>query len=201
MDDDDLITCIMTGLPSGEYESLKTALNIRIDPVNMKDLLAMLLIHEVQLDEADNLPMGTTSYMQDLLKQSAMVDVKPLPSPLAVGEKLYKFDDTPLLDPTPYRQIVGALYKVCQFMQALTTVHWAAVKRILRYIKHTLHLGFLIRPSSCLSLTTYSDADWDGNLDADWDGNPDDRRSTTSLAIFFGDSLVSWSAKKQNTVA
>ncbi|XP_031479830.1 uncharacterized mitochondrial protein AtMg00810-like [Nymphaea colorata] len=161
--------------------------------------------------EAQFTPQGLflsqRQYMQDLLKQSNMVDVKPLPSPLAVGEKLSKFDGTPLLDPTPYRQIVGALQyatlsrpdlayatnKVCQFMQAPTTVHWAAVKHILRYIKHTLHLGFLIRPSSHLSLTAYSDTDWAGN--------PDDRRSTTGFAIFLGDSLVSWSAKKQNTVA
>ncbi|KAF3774738.1 hypothetical protein EJ110_NYTH45097 [Nymphaea thermarum] len=59
VDDDDLITYIMTGLPSGEYGSLRTTLNTRVDPINMEDLLAMLLIHEAQLDEVDNIPIGT----------------------------------------------------------------------------------------------------------------------------------------------
>ncbi|XP_049937094.1 uncharacterized mitochondrial protein AtMg00810-like [Nymphaea colorata] len=127
--------------------------------------------------EAQFTPQGLflsqRQYMQDLFQQSTMVAVKPLPSPLAGGEKLSKFDGTPPLDPTPYRPIVGALQyttltrpdfayatkKVCHLMQAPTIVHWAAVKHILHYIKHTLHIGFLIWPSSRLSLTTYSDTD------------------------------------------
>jgi len=37
--------------------------------------------------------------------------------------------------------------------------------------------------------------------DADWAGCVDDRRSTGSFAVFLGENLVSWTARKQPTVS
>jgi len=83
--------------------------------------------------------------------------------------------------------------KVCQYLHAPTTLHWAAVKQILRYLRHTTKLGLKICRSSSLLITAFSDADWAGCLD--------DRRSTCGFAIFLGANLVSWSARKQTTVS
>ena len=71
--------------------------------------------------------------------------------------------------------------------------HLAALKRILRYVRGTLHMGLLIRPSTPADLVVYSDADWASC--------PDTRRSTSGYAVFLGDNLVSWSSKRQNTVS
>ena len=71
--------------------------------------------------------------------------------------------------------------------------HLAALKRILRYVRGTLHMGLLVRPSTALDLVVYSDADWAGC--------PDTRKSTSGYAVFLGDNLVSWSSKRQNTVS
>jgi len=71
--------------------------------------------------------------------------------------------------------------------------HLAALERILRYIRDTLHLGLLLRPSLQDELTVYSDADWAGC--------PDTRKSTSGYAVFLGDNLVSWSSKRQNTLS
>jgi hypothetical protein len=86
-----------------------------------------------------------------------------------------------------------AVNKVCQFLQRPIIHHWTAVKRILRYLKHTLFHGLLIRCHSPAQLHAYSDADWAGC--------PDDRRSIGGYYIFLGSNLISWSSRKQATVS
>ena len=82
---------------------------------------------------------------------------------------------------------------MCQYLHAPTTTHWIAVKRILRYLKHTVKIGLRISRSSSLLVSAFSDADWAGCSD--------DCRSTGGFAVFLGSNLISWSARKQATVS
>jgi hypothetical protein len=75
-----------------------------------------------------------------------------------------------------------AVNKVFQFLHAPTTVHWAAVKRILRYLKQSTKVGLKIGRSSSLLVSAFSDADWAGCLD--------NRRSTRGFAVILGSNLV-----------
>jgi len=123
------------------------------------------------------------------------------------NSKLTPLDGTPLDDPTLYRQLVGSLvylavtrpdiayavHIVSQFLAAPRSPHYAAVLRILRYVKGTLFYGLHYSAQSSLELRAYSDADWAGD--------PTDRRSTTGYCFFLGDSLISWRSKKQTVVA
>lgn len=70
---------------------------------------------------------------------------------------------------------------------------WVLVKRILRYLCHSLNLGLLISRSSLLNLQAL--------LDSDWAGCTNGRRSTGGYAIYLENDLVSWSLRKQRTVA
>jgi hypothetical protein len=45
-------------------------------------------------------------------------------------------------------------------MHAPSEHHFQAVKRILRYIKGTLHFGLKITPSTTFNISAFSDADW-----------------------------------------
>jgi hypothetical protein len=63
-----------------------------------------------------------------------------------------------------------------------------AMKHILRYLQGTLDYGLLLRRSSSSDLIVYTDADWAGG--------PDTCRSTSGYAVFLGDDMVSWSAKR-----
>ncbi|KAK2992385.1 hypothetical protein RJ640_018304 [Escallonia rubra] len=142
-------------------------------------------------------------YILDILQKTTMTDAKPLATPL----QLSKTTGTPLPDPSLYRQVIGSLQyltitrpklsfsinKLAQFMQTPTDHHWMALKRALPYLKGTLSHGLRFHKSPSISVTAFSDADWAGNSD--------DRRSTGGYAIFLGPNLVSWSAKKQPTVA
>lgn len=71
--------------------------------------------------------------------------------------------------------------------------HFTALKQILRYIKGTIDHGLQLNKSSITNLVAYSDADWAGC--------PSPRRSTSGYCVFLGDSLISWSSKRQNTVS
>jgi len=71
--------------------------------------------------------------------------------------------------------------------------HWTFVKRILRYIRGSARKGLQLRRSTTPQLVAYSDADWAGC--------PDTRRSTSGFCVFLGDSLVSWSSKRQAVVS
>lgn len=50
------------------------------------------------------------------------------------------------------------------------------VKRILRYLKHTLHYGLFLQTSSTPFVAAYTDADW-----AEC---PNDRKSTGGYCVF-----------------
>ena len=78
-------------------------------------------------------------------------------------------------------------------MHAPRDVHQAMLKRILRYVKGTVQLGIQLRAAPTPTITAYSDADWAGC--------PDTRRSTSGFCVFFGNSLISWSSKRQTTVS
>jgi hypothetical protein len=86
---------------------------------------------------------------------------------------LSAFTGDPMEDPCLYRSTVGSLQylfltrldlsfavnRVCQFMHRLLKPHWQAVKRILRYLKHTLSHELLLHQKSSTVLQAYSDAD------------------------------------------
>ena len=71
--------------------------------------------------------------------------------------------------------------------------HLVAVKFFLRYLVLTPNLGLWYPKGSTFNLLGYSDSDYAGCKV--------DRKSTMGTCQFLGRSLVSWSSKKQNSVA
>jgi hypothetical protein len=155
---------------------------------------------------ATGLVLSQTKYAHDILERASMLGSKSMPTPLSPNISLSKEGEL-FPDPTFYRSIVGALQyltitrpdisyavnQVSQFLQSPTTAHFQCVKRILRYIKGTISYGLTFSSLSSPTLVGYSDADWARCIET--------RRSTYGYSIFLGGNLVSWSAKKQPTVA
>ncbi|KAM2975746.1 hypothetical protein FF1_001874 [Malus domestica] len=195
---------LVTGNSSSQITKLIAQLGLMF---SMKDLgpLHYFLGMEVTRT-ASGFHLAQDKYIKDLLKRTNMADCKPIHTPSSPGRRLFLHDGEPLSNATEFRSVVGALQyllftrpdiafsvnQVCQFMHSPTTVHWAAVKRILCYLKGTHDHGLLYRPSS-LSITAYADADYAGD--------PNDRRSTGGYCIFLGSNLISWSSKKQRGVS
>jgi hypothetical protein len=78
-------------------------------------------------------------------------------------------------------------------MHAPRTSHLNLAKRVICYVKGSLHHGMLITPTSDSSLIAYSDADWAGC--------PDTIHSTSGFCVFLSDNLISLYSKRQLTVS
>jgi hypothetical protein len=132
------------------------------------------------------------------LSASTLMDTLP---------KLAAAAGSPVADPPEYRSLAGALQyltftrpdiayavqQICLHMHDPRDQQLTLVKRVLRYVKGTLHHGLQLTPSDTDHLVAYTDADWAGC--------PDTRRSTSGYCVFLCDNLVSWSSKRQHTVS
>jgi len=174
----------------------------------IKDLgeLRFFLGIQVRRDQA-GFHLNQAQYTEDILERAGMANCKPASTPVDVTPKLSAKAGEPAADGAFYRSITGALQyltltrpdiaygvnQACLHMHSPRDVHWNLVKRILRYLRGTIDTGIIISAAPSTTLKVYSDADWAGC--------PDTRRSTSGYCVFLGDSLVSWSSKRQTTVS
>ncbi|XP_031120932.1 uncharacterized protein LOC116024171 [Ipomoea triloba] len=134
-------------------------------------------------------------YMKDVFKRAAMVDCKPVATPVSLTR--VEASIFPYADPTQYRSLAGALHYLtvtrpdlsyamnllCQRMHAPSTYDWCLLKWVLRYVNGILHFGLHIWRSVSLDIHAFSDSDWASD--------PVDRKSTSDFAVYLGDNLVS----------
>ena len=78
-------------------------------------------------------------------------------------------------------------------MHQPTSDHWDLVKRLLRYLCGALNEGVVIHCNSKVALHSF--------FDVDWVGNKDDFSSTSAYMVYLGRNPISWSSKKQTTIA
>jgi hypothetical protein len=111
------------------------------------------------------------------------------------------------VDQKAYQSMIGSLLYLCasrpnimlsvcmcaRFQSDPKECHLVVVKRILRYLVHMPCLGIWYPKGSTFDLTGY--------LDSDYARCKVDRKSTSGTCQFLGRSLVSWSLKKQTSVA
>ena len=107
-----------------------------------------------------------------------------------------------------YQQIVGSLQysaggtrpdiayavsTIAKFCNQPTELHLTAAKRVLRYLKQTRDLSLTYVKDTPEAIIVYSDADWAGDVK--------DRRSTSGNVFLLGGAAITWSSRKQSSVA
>ncbi|WVZ64512.1 hypothetical protein U9M48_014014 [Paspalum notatum var. saurae] len=108
-------------------------------------------------------------------------------------------EDGEVVDQKEFREMIGSLLYLTairpdiQFAASPRTSHRQAVKRIFKYLKFNTELGLWYSSGSFLSLRGFSDADHASCRI--------DRKSTSGTCQLLGTSLVSWSSRKQASVA
>ncbi|PKU71322.1 Retrovirus-related Pol polyprotein from transposon TNT 1-94 [Dendrobium catenatum] len=145
-------------------------------------------------------------YATKILHDAGYGTCNPATTPATPSSKPVPSASPPFHDPTLYRKLAGSLQylsitrpdiafatnAVCQHMQYPTDQDFKALKRLLRYIKGTITYGLPINTGP-LELRTYTDADWASDSS--------DRKSISGYCSFLGPTIISWTVKKQATVA
>ncbi|XP_015170164.1 uncharacterized mitochondrial protein AtMg00810-like [Solanum tuberosum] len=151
--------------------------------------------------------LSQSQYILEILSDVDMTDCKGVATPMCSSSPPKADDGSPPADATLYRRTLGklqylsftrpdisfAVNKLSQFMHSPSLEHWKAVKRVLRYLKSTT--------TSCLEIRHHADRNLYMYADADWAGDPSDRISTSGHMLFLGPNPISWSSRKQQSVA
>ena len=112
-------------------------------------------------------------YASKLLSWAGLTDSKIVDTLVELNAHLTPSGGKPLSNPPLYRRLVSSLvyltvtrpdisyavHQVSQYLSAPRSTHYAAVLRILRYLKGTLFHGLFYSAQSPLVLRAFSDAD------------------------------------------
>lgn len=159
--------------------------------------------------------LSQPGYIESILSDFSMSDCNPSTTPMDEGQKLsvHMSPSTPEeiaeMKKVPYCELIGKLlylavatrpdlaYVVgvlCRFVENPGREHWNAAKRVLRYLKGTVHMELVFSPTGSPDLfTTYADADLSGN--------PDNLRSTGGFAVCVGGAATQWGSRLQPHVS
>jgi len=150
----DKIRYSQKGNDQNDIEQLKFNLN---SAFKIKDLgnLKYFLGLEVARSKV-GIYLSQRKYTLDLLSDCGFLVAKPTPTPM-VKTTLLAHNDS-YKDITRYRRLVGrllyltntkpdinyAVQQLSQFMSCLTTMHYKAAVRVMKYLKNSLDKGFSI---------------------------------------------------------
>lgn len=170
---------------------------------------------EIERDRKNQtLKIKQSNYIKKILQRFAMDEANAVNVPAEPGLILSAInsnekDEKETRDIVPYREAVGSLlfaarvtrpdieYAVntaSQFLNNYRTIHWNAVKRILRYLAGTIDYGIVYGKSgSMLDLIGYTDADYAGCLDT--------RRSRSGFIYLLNNAPISWCSQRQEIVS
>lgn len=150
------------------------------------------------------------TYITSKLKEFNMHECRPVTSP----EVITKRDGSPDLDDAQsnlYRKIVGsvlyaststrpdishAVHTLTRFMKQPKECDMVSAKRLLRYLKGAASLRLLYKAAGDTMQATII-----AFCDSDLGGDNETGKSTTGYCVYMNDCLVTWCAKRQDTVA
>ena len=163
--------------------------------------------------------LSQTALIDKIISAYGQVDARTASTPIAHGTQLLKPDPMIQQDEAererlailPYRSLVRSLMyvaagsrldimfavsKLSRFLDCYSEAHWQAAVCVVRYLKGTRKMGLVLGGSSpSLSLTGYCDSDYAN------DPGAEGRRSVAGYCFSLRSGAVSWSSKKQKTIA
>lgn len=155
--------------------------------------------------DASKIHICQTGYIKKLLRKFNMHDARPVSTPV---ESVQSTSGRSNEIKFPYREAVGSLMYlaiatrpdiafavsyVSRFLDSFNEHHVTAVKRIFKYLRGTDELGIEFVKETNVFLNCYTDSDYAGD--------PATRRSTSGYVIMLSGGPITWSSRKQSTIA
>ena len=162
---------------------------------------------QMEITQNRELHLCQSRYVNDILEAFNMVDCKPVSKPLADMKILFDKQEDEEVD-APYRSAIGMLSYLAmstrpdiaftasllaRFNNSPKRVHWAAVKRVMQYLKGTADVGLRFPKGNEITIEAYSDADWGGDLEK--------RHSTSGLLIKLCGCPIIFASRRQEGVS
>jgi Reverse transcriptase (RNA-dependent DNA polymerase) len=169
-------------------------------------ILSMRITHDCK---KGTIAVSQQQYTEDVLQKFSKADIHPISTPALANEHLIKLD-SPKIDTKSYQRAVGALMYLTlgtrpNLSYAIGVLgrysanpgpdHQCALDRVFKYLRATSDCGLVFQRGTEKGLTL------EGYADADWASNLNDRWSTLGYVFMLASAAVSWSLKKQTSVA
>lgn len=193
---------------------IKTELMKRFDMKDLGEIQYCLGIQIIRDRKKGQTTLDQTAYIEAVLRRFNMSDAKPISTPMECGKKLSRImapindAEKEAMNHIPYQMAIGSLLYAAQttrpdisfavgvlskFNSNPGKEHWSSVKRVMRYLRGTIGAKITYKITGNNEIVGYTDADY-----AD---DPDDRVSVSGYTFKLADGIISWSRKKQQTVA
>ena len=207
---DNIVTCSPSLAVIKEFKAL---IGSRFKMTDNGPIDSVLGIQVAYNREQRTIKLFQEGFAKAVLARFGMDKSKPVATPLVPHAPLATLDEAGEAIPADiswYRSVVGSLMYLCigtrpdlafavgalaRFMSAPSEHHAIAAKRVLRYLSGTQDLGLTYNGNrkDLDVLTGYSDADFSQNINT--------RKSTTGLCFMINGAAISWTSKRQSTVA
>lgn len=211
---DDIVSIHITAPPASQTESerFKSDLGSKYE-FKTQDLSKKTKLLGWNLAISPELvTISVESKIQRIAERYGLVNARPASTPMAIDAlKTFASDKSEPITESffPYRNAVGELMwlattarpdiafaaqVLARYLISPTHCHCIAVKRVIRYLVSTQHIGLNYSKSSTSSSPI-------GFCDADWGRDPSDRRSVSGYVFTLANGAIDWKVKRQLVVA
>uniref|UniRef100_A0A3Q7H8A5 Reverse transcriptase Ty1/copia-type domain-containing protein n=1 Tax=Solanum lycopersicum TaxID=4081 RepID=A0A3Q7H8A5_SOLLC len=164
---------IITGSNTLSVNQVITSLASKFSIKDLGNLHYFLGVEVIR--SSNSLILTQTNYVNEILNDELMTDCKSVNTPMSASELLTLSDGIHLTDATRYCRVLGrlqnlsftrpdiayAVNKLSQFMQALSDLHWKAVKRVLRYLRDwSRDIVDRVSTSGCILFLGHNPISW-----------------------------------------
>lgn len=171
--------------------------------------------------QAGTMKIDQSAFIRDLIEEESMSDCNSVNIPMKAGNfiDIPEADNYEEADLKTYQRLVGKLmYLLCETRPDIAFVvgqlsrrnadprvsYFKAAKRVVRYLKGTMHLGLTY--GSPLQFTEQTKAPIPTNTepysligyaDSNYAGDPEDQKLVMGYCFYLNGAVISWCSKKQ----